>query len=62
MDDIECVVWCAHCSKDKFRVERKPTRVEGVYTHECHFFADTIENRITCADCGGQLSRKEDHG
>ena len=60
--EIECVVWCAHCGKDKFRVLRKPTPQNGVFEHGIEVIGQGLKDRKTCADCGTNLSRKEDHG
>ena len=59
--EIECVVWCAHCGKDKYRVLRKPTAQNGVFQHLMEWDADGTEplNIKVCADCGTNLSRKE---
>ena len=58
MNQVECVVWCAHCQEDKFRVIREPTGAEGVWTHEIGVIGHGIKDRKVC-DCGRNLSRKE---
>ncbi len=59
MVTTECIVWCAHCQEDKFRVVRKPTGAEGVVEHEIQMIGETTKDRKTCNDCGRNLSRKE---
>ncbi len=60
--DIECVVWCAGCRVEKFRVYRVPTGRNGVFENRISWPASGRVDTKTCADCGEPLSRKEDHG
>lgn len=53
--ELDCIVWCATCKVEKYRVYRVPTGSEGVYRNETDP-AGAVGK--VCEVCDGLLTRK----